>query len=725
MAVARSTNLSFLLVAVTLLVLPAVGRRDRNELPKKLDERKKPTTQTQTEEKSVAEVEESAAAPRAVGKVQLLSKTTSEASRLETASEVASNVSTRAGLLRFEDFQHQQLDATMNLMQFGNDLVLKATTRSGTPPDEYLALGYALLFMIYFAKIMYMDWPLAQEMLEKRKAIAEETQDLFLGSVQELVVQLQEARETTSQLAELHFQEKYRGFTKFLNHIVRSKIGRSPGSPVTEGFKKYLKMWMAAFGEVASEPDTKPLILCEEEKMASAKNLVEFAKIIMAESKGKVKNLAEDAIKEAQDLYDQLQTQKDAEVGGGVTSSTWFKFEMNFKFSGEPQKKESPLPYDIEMFCAKLTLVSQWHAGLLGCGLFGVLLSLLMHLTSKHFYGLLVNVATVMIVVLLFLAEALDEHIRLDKETAATKQEQENVEAIKAKIYASMEKASRVTKLWRYKTMNMLDLFEAVEGLSYSLDFADPDREKQVSAIIESFAKRIEAVVDGMGELENYLADDELGGIPENILQMACKQMKANIGVISELADAGNLTKMNLYIDNIFNYLLVVIKQAKDVPNLDAGLFYEGQNKTDSFIVLRIDDKPVSDCPTTKVIMDDLNPVFDEEFFVEVPVQSNDLRMELFDSDADQWVGGDPDGIGYLKCSFREKPGQWVKRRGNFFHWENKTKMTATLEYELFFITSLKDVSVLEAQAEGGMEGAKSIATMKAAQSLGAFLAGI
>ena len=37
----------------------------------------------------------------------------------------------------------------------------------------------------------------------------------------------------------------------------------------------------------------------------------------------------------------------------------------------------------------------------------------------KHFTELLVNLATVMAVVLLFLGDALDEHIRLDKETAA------------------------------------------------------------------------------------------------------------------------------------------------------------------------------------------------------------------------------------------------------------------------------------------------------------------
>ena len=51
---------------------------------------------------------------------------------------------------------------------------------------------------------------------------------------------------------------------------------------------------------------------------------------------------------------------------------------------------------------------------------------------------LLVNLATLMDVVLLLLAEALDEHIRLDKETAALEKEKESVDAINHKIHTSM-----------------------------------------------------------------------------------------------------------------------------------------------------------------------------------------------------------------------------------------------------------------------------------------------
>ena len=86
------------------------------------------------------------------------------------------------------------------------------------------------------------------------------------------------------------------------------------------------------------------------------------------------------------------------------------------------RKGDIRLIFIIRLLCIKIQLVSQWHTSSLVSVMFGRLLSLLSHLQGtamRHFIGLFVNLATLMIVVLLFLAEALDEHIRLDKKTAA------------------------------------------------------------------------------------------------------------------------------------------------------------------------------------------------------------------------------------------------------------------------------------------------------------------
>ena len=123
----------------------------------------------------------------------------------------------------------------------------------------------------------------------------------------------------------------------------------------------------------------------------------------------------------------------------------------------------------------------------------GFLLSLLLHLQSAatmHLIGLLVNVATVMIVALLFLAEALDEHIRLDKETADLEKEKESVGAIKQKSHASMAQPVRVIKLWQYRIINMFDAVERVVCLPYALDSGDPDKEGEAHEAMEMFTRK-------------------------------------------------------------------------------------------------------------------------------------------------------------------------------------------------------------------------------------------
>ena len=85
-----------------------------------------------------------------------------------------------------------------------------------------------------------------------------------------------------------------------MNHIIRSKIGRDLDSPIIEVFKKFLKQWTGVFWDVSYEPEREPLILCPDVKVDKANNLVEAAKIILEQSKGKVKDLAQEEMKEAQ-----------------------------------------------------------------------------------------------------------------------------------------------------------------------------------------------------------------------------------------------------------------------------------------------------------------------------------------------------------------------------------------------------------------------------------------
>ena len=113
------------------------------------------------------------------------------------------------------------------------------------------------------------------------------------------------------------------------------------------------------------------------------------------------------------------------------------------------RKGDIRLIFIIRLLCIKIQLVSQWHTSSLVSVMFGRLLSLLSHLQGtamRHFIGLFVNLATLMIVVLLFLAEALKAHPP-GQEDGSPGQEKESVDAIKQKIHTSMAQSERVIKV--------------------------------------------------------------------------------------------------------------------------------------------------------------------------------------------------------------------------------------------------------------------------------------
>ena len=87
-------------------------------------------------------------------------------------------------------------------------------------------------------------------------------------------------------------------------------------------------MWMEIFGKCTLFPESNPLILCPEYRLKKATTLLELTNIVREKSRGQVKDLVEGEPKMAQKLHDQIQTQKDADVGAGAKS--WIGIQCHF-----------------------------------------------------------------------------------------------------------------------------------------------------------------------------------------------------------------------------------------------------------------------------------------------------------------------------------------------------------------------------------------------------------
>merc|ERR1740121_3170465 len=193
-------------------------------------------------------------------------------------------------------------------------------------------------------------------------------------------------------------------------------------------------------------------------------------------------------------------------------------------------------------------------------------------------------------------------------------------------------------------------------------------------------------VCDGFGPASVYL--DSGSADEDDWIANASQQEKASVDKISRAADRGELEEVEKYLDNFFGILFLQIVSASNLPNMDAGMFSSASDLTDAFVVLRLGGQ---ECDRTRTIKDNLNPIWDEEFIVNPPLDARWFRLDVADSDTDQWTGSDVEQIGFVQVDFRRTPGRWVECQENLRHAKTGTAMTnCYLSFKYYFATSVK-----------------------------------
>merc|ERR1740121_93073 len=241
--------------------------------------------------------------------------------------------------------------------------------------------------------------------------------------------------------------------------------------------------------------------------------------------------------------------------------------------------------------------------------------------------------------------------------------------------------------------MNRLDLFDAVKGLTFGLNWQDENAQKEVRNAMENINSKLARVVDGMGGLRLYLGRE---AIDDDLLANAGSQMKGNIETIGQCADKGEVQNVEELLDHICGFIYLRIRRARNLPNKDAGVFFEGSDLTDAYVLIRMGDTKRKDCPSTRVIKDNLHPVWDEEFVLPVPATQRKLTLEVFDSDDDAWVGSKRESIGYLQVEFRNHQATWVERNEHLHYFQSRKNLKSKLEYSFFYVTCIKQLGLVE-----------------------------
>lgn len=491
------------------------------------------------------------------------------------------------------------------------------------------------------------------------------------------------------------------------------------GSLMVEPFRTFTKIWLEAFQECSLDPENKPTILCPSNKLNEARSVASIAAVVAKEAPGKLPNFSKSDGSRAQELLQQVE--RDKEETHLCSHTSLVAFVCSCYVFWERWDKEYPYPGYLNIFFLRILVISWWHMVLMFSSVAGVGLAVHLHRSLAHVTAVCVDIALVFVAVLIALEPTLSDSLRLDRELKEVERQQQDVEEIKHNFQVWVDEYNKVTNLWRYQTMNKLDLVEAIWGI---LDFPkkiDQSIERSIRLTLKTLNKKLQATLDGMGSASMYLdptdQEDEI-----QHMENASKQMRTSIDRISEAAAQQNLADVELYLDNFFTMLIVYIDQASDLPNKDGGVFFDRKGDlTDAYVLLRAGKVRRRDAPRTKTIQDSLNPSWEEEFYLEVPIDVKVLTLEVFDDDEDQWVGAKREGVGYLNVEFRHTTGQWVQKSDRLLSFPHGEEMDAKINFQYFFATSLQELSRLDDSMGPNWRNYKSI-SMARIESLGAFL---
>jgi len=467
---------------------------------------------------------------------------------------------------------------------------------------------------------------------------------------------------------------------------------------------------MKAFEYCSIEPEDSPLILCPRWKVDAATSVQELISVISQESKGKVRDLSGENMQEAKRLHQQIKEQQSP----GRRSGSWLAVQGACGCSVARVRRKEAFPLDISLLCVKLTILSSWHAWLLGSLFLGVNLAILEHAQDKHVLGLAVDLSLLLLAAVLCLAGTLDETMKLELELAGLESKMSAVESTKNKIEEWVEKYERVTKLWLFYTMNMLDLFAALDGFTYRKEYESTDERflSECALVTARINTKCEKIMEGMGPPRLYL-DRE--AIDDEYLSVAARQLKDSISQVADLADGQRHFKVMSKLDNMMGIIHIHVIRARNLPNLDAGFFKGAKDLTDAFVILRMGDMKLEECPRTEVVQDSLDPMWDEDFIFETNPAAKVVSLEVYDSDSDRWRGESRKPCGFATLNFRARPGEWIKETQKLRSFtDGQSEMEAAIEFEWCFVDCIQQLITLQAGPPNSrLKMRKSLKSMK------------
>jgi len=569
-------------------------------------------------------------------------------------------------------------------------------------PDEIAAAMFIILCSLYTTKILLMDIVGAkrsEEIRQKRDALAQ----TYNGIVGDMVLQLKEVRNSSAMLAELNFRGQARHFQQFMTDVARNPqkfLGVDyDGTAVLEPFRQFTRFWLKAFEQCSLQPRKEPRQIVTEKQLRSCSSIKDLTELVAKKMAATpvvfisdCSQLIEDTdkISNHQGGGRSKRTRSRAHSGRTKEGGNWFcccccclcswmRCGCSLGCGMRTNPKDGDLfPMELTILCISMKLFS-WNQVLVFLAVVcGLPLGAFMFVSENTLLGIAVGTTELLLIVILYWIEEIDERGRLETQVKHLKQQHTKVEQSHRDISTKYAKMTSLVNLWQYRTEPHLDLFKDL-----SEQLADtPDSEKLM--FLTGVTERLEKMDHALGDLWMWVGS---GAFEEKKLRMIGEQLKDVAHFIMQAASGGNATKAILdRLTNVFGFLTVRVIACHGLTNKGRAIFGE---VSDPYVTVRIgkDERKKFRTPTIQDNLDprwydDDEPPGESEF---LPLSANERTLEL--EVWDDAKGGEDFAMGFLHVDFKAgAPGLWHKRRESLF--SSRTKQVrghGEIEYEFYY----------------------------------------
>jgi len=508
----------------------------------------------------------------------------------------------------------------------------------------------------------------------------------YSGMVKEFETILMGMFESSAYLVEWNFDGHRRSFEKLLGNIAACPerlVGPESGAAMAP-FRTFVGTWLQLFEQCSIDPIGMPNQIVLDRELDACTSIASMSTLVLERLEKNEVTFIKAAMEEMKGF------EGTGSLRGEVENHRWIecgRFGCGIGTQADEYSEEDLSTYPMDLFCGcfKVTLMSQTHLLLILCSFFGVAIVAAEICLRKYVLAAVVSMALVVLVHFLCRIGDIDQYAALAREVHQLKRAADAVALHKEDLTLFTDKLRRLDHIWRLRTIPCMDLLVELAELVMST----PPEEKL--SLMQGMCQQLPVLMEGLGPLALWITEADKS--PE-LLQVAATQLHSCAEFVEANRNSPDLASLTMRrMSRTFGFLVVRIVGCQELTNKAKGASLGKVVRPYVAIRLRspggAKSAEVQQELRTTVGEKSLNPVWNEEFFVSVPWDADQVEFHVYD------VSGA--SLGYHIANFRTMPpGVWQKGAERLRSVKKSAFKRSEIFYEVLFAEQLRQLYNME-----------------------------